>query len=61
MKFYISSAYLNTREIVEVAKVADDLGDDGIGIPDHIVNLETLRTLYIHPPHRLEVSTSGRP
>ena len=26
MKFYISSAYLNTREIVEVAKAADDLG-----------------------------------
>ncbi|MGA8548173.1 MAG: TIGR03619 family F420-dependent LLM class oxidoreductase [Mycobacterium sp.] len=46
MKFYISSAYLNTREIVEVAKVADDLGYDGIGIPDHIVNLETLSTPY---------------
>ena len=46
MKFYISSAYLNTREIVEVAKAADDLGYDGIGIPDHIVNLETLGTPY---------------
>ncbi|MFY9764076.1 MAG: LLM class flavin-dependent oxidoreductase, partial [Mycobacterium sp.] len=46
MKFYISSAYLNTREIVEVAKAADDLGYDGIGIPDHIVNLETLITPY---------------
>lgn len=46
MKFYISSAFLNTREIVEVARVADDLGYDGIGIPDHIVNLETLNTPY---------------
>jgi len=46
MKFYISSAYLNTREIVEVARAADDLGYDGIGIPDHIVNLETLSTPY---------------
>ena len=46
MKFYISSAYLNTREIVEVAKAADDLGYDGIGIPDHIVNLETLSIPY---------------
>ena len=44
MKFYISSAFPNTREIVEIAKVADDLGDDGMGIPDHIVNLETLNT-----------------
>ncbi len=44
MKYYISSAFLNTREIVEVAKAADDLGYDGIGIPDHIVDLETLAT-----------------
>jgi probable F420-dependent oxidoreductase len=46
MKFYISSAFLNTGEIVEVAKAADDLGYDGIGIPDHVVNLETLATPY---------------
>jgi probable F420-dependent oxidoreductase len=46
MKFYISSAFLNTKEIVEVAKAADDLGYDGIGIPDHVVNLETLVTPY---------------
>ena len=31
MKFYISSAFLNTREIIEIAKAADDLGYHGIG------------------------------
>lgn len=46
MKYYISTAFLNTREIVEVAKAADELGYDGIGIPDHVVNLETLATPY---------------
>jgi len=46
MKFYVSSAYLNTREIVEIARAADELGYDGIGIPDHVVNLETLSTPY---------------
>ena len=46
MKFYISSAFLNTREIIAIAKAADDLGYDGIGIPDHVVNLETLDTPY---------------
>jgi probable F420-dependent oxidoreductase len=46
MKYYISSAFLNTREIVEIAKAADELGYDGIGIPDHVVNLETLGTPY---------------
>ncbi|WP_375488908.1 TIGR03619 family F420-dependent LLM class oxidoreductase [uncultured Mycobacterium sp.] len=46
MKYYISTAFLNTQEIVEVAKAADELGYDGIGIPDHVVNLETLATPY---------------
>ena len=46
MKYYISSAFLNTREIVEIAEAADELGYDGIGIPDHVVNLETLATPY---------------
>jgi probable F420-dependent oxidoreductase len=46
MKYYISSAFLSTHEIVEVARAADDLGYDGIAIPDHIVNLETLKTPY---------------
>jgi len=46
MRFYVSSAFLDTREIIEVAKTADELGYDGIAIPDHIVNLETLDTPY---------------
>ncbi len=46
MKYYISTGYLDTREIVEIAKAADDLGYDGLGIPEHVVNLETLKTPY---------------
>lgn len=46
MKFYVSSAFLNTREIIEIARAADELGYYGIGIPDHVVNFETLDTPY---------------
>ena len=46
MKFYVSTAFLDTSEVVEIAKAADDLGYDGMGIPDHVVNLETLQTPY---------------
>lgn len=46
MKFYVSSAFLNTGEIVEIARAADELGYEGIAIPDHVVNLETLATPY---------------
>ncbi len=46
MKLYISTAFRETKEAVEIAKAADDLGYDGVGIPDHIVNLETLATPY---------------
>ena len=33
-------------EVVDVARAADELGYDGMGIPDHVVNLETLATPY---------------
>lgn len=46
LKFYVSVAFLQTREVVEIAKAADDLGYEGLGIPDHVVNLETLATPY---------------
>ena len=46
MKFYVSTAFLDTSEVVEIAKAADDLGYDGMGIPDHVINLETLQTPY---------------
>ena len=46
MRFYVSTAFLDTNEVVEVARAADDLGYDGMGIPDHVINLETLETPY---------------
>src|ERR1700742_2800968 len=46
MKFYVSTAFLDTSEVVEIAKAADDLGYDCMGIPDHVINLETLQTPY---------------
>ena len=46
MKFYVSSAFSDTAEIVEIAKAAEDLGYQGMAIPDHVVNLETLSTPY---------------
>jgi len=46
VKFYVSTAFLDTTEIVEIAKAAEDLGYEGVAIPDHVVNLETLATPY---------------
>ena len=46
MRVYVSTAFLDTREAIEIARAADELGYDGIGIPDHVVNLETLKTPY---------------
>lgn len=50
MKFYVSSAFLDTSEIVEIARAADELGYEGIAVPDHVVNLETLATPYPYTP-----------
>ncbi len=46
MKFYVSTAFLDVAEVVDIARAADELGYDGMGIPDHVVNLETLATPY---------------
>lgn len=46
MKFYISSGFLHIDEIAEIARAADELGYDGMGVPDHVINLETLATPY---------------
>ncbi|GFG55137.1 LLM class F420-dependent oxidoreductase [Mycolicibacterium agri] len=46
MKFYVSTAFRETNEAIEIARAADDLGYSGIGIPDHVVNIETLSTPY---------------
>ena len=50
MRFYVSSAFLQAGEIIEIAKAADELGYEGIAIPDHVVNLETLSTPYPYTP-----------
>ncbi|MBX7453207.1 TIGR03619 family F420-dependent LLM class oxidoreductase [Mycolicibacterium sp. 3033] len=46
MRIYVSVAFQDTREAIDIARAADELGYDGIGIPDHVVNLETLQTPY---------------
>lgn len=46
MKYYISTAFRESKEAIEIARAADDLGYSGVGIPDHVVNLETLSTPY---------------
>jgi len=50
MRFYVSSAFLHADEIVEIARAADELGYEGMAIPDHVVNLETLTTPYPYTP-----------
>ncbi|WP_193047314.1 TIGR03619 family F420-dependent LLM class oxidoreductase [Mycolicibacterium baixiangningiae] len=46
MKYYVSPAFVDTSEIVDIARAADELGYDGLGVPDHVVNLESLDTPY---------------
>lgn len=46
MKYYVSTGFVDTTEIIEIARAAEDLGYDGLGIPEHVINLETLATPY---------------
>lgn len=46
MKFYVSTGFLPTHDIMALAVAADELGYDGLGIPDHVVNFAELATSY---------------
>jgi probable F420-dependent oxidoreductase len=46
VKVYVSTGFLPTDEIVALAKAADELGYDGLGVPDHVVNFAELKTPY---------------
>ncbi|MBC9733722.1 TIGR03619 family F420-dependent LLM class oxidoreductase [Nocardioides marmotae] len=46
MRFAISTAFLPVTELPAIARAADELGYDALAIPDHVVDLETLRTPY---------------
>jgi probable F420-dependent oxidoreductase len=46
VRFSISTAFLPTDQLVPIAQAADDLGYDSLAMPDHVVDLETLRTPY---------------
>jgi probable F420-dependent oxidoreductase len=50
VRFSISTAYLPTDQLVPIARAADELGYDSLAIPDHVVDLETLRTPYPYTP-----------
>ncbi|GGO76348.1 TIGR03619 family F420-dependent LLM class oxidoreductase [Nocardioides deserti] len=46
MRFAISTAFLPVSELTAIARAADELGYDALAVPDHVVDLETLRTPY---------------
>lgn len=50
MRFSINTAFMPTDQLVPIARAADELGYHGIAVPDHVVDLETLRTPYPYTP-----------
>ena len=46
MKYYISTVFLRTRDVIEIATAANELGYHGLAIADHVVNMEQLSSRY---------------
>lgn len=46
MKFAISTAWIPHDELLPIARAADELGYHALALPDHIVDIETIRTPY---------------
>src|SRR3954468_9596682 len=50
MRFAISLAFQPVDQLLALAREADACGYDALGIPDHVVDLETLATPYPYTP-----------
>ena len=46
MNYYISTVFLRTRDVIEIATAANELGYHGLAIADHVVNMEQLSSRY---------------
>ncbi|WP_370246714.1 TIGR03619 family F420-dependent LLM class oxidoreductase [Nocardioides sp.] len=50
MRFSIVTAFQPTEHLIPLARAADELGYHAISVPDHVVDLEELRTPYPYTP-----------
>ncbi|OBF36197.1 LLM class F420-dependent oxidoreductase [Mycobacterium sp. ACS1612] len=46
MKYYLSTVFLRSRDVLEVAAAADEIGFHGLAIADHVVNIEQISSRY---------------
>jgi probable F420-dependent oxidoreductase len=46
VRYYISTVFLRTRDVLEIATAANELGYHGLAIADHVVNIEQLSSRY---------------
>ena len=56
MKFWCATAFMNTTELVHIAKLLDQAGYHGLMISDHLVYPQDLQSKYPYSPH-----PDGRP
>jgi len=56
MKFWCSTAFMKSDELVEVAKMLDQAGYHGVMVSDHVVYPKDLQSKYPYSPH-----PDGRP
>ena len=50
MKFWLATAFLDTNEMVDVARVADGLGYHGVFVSDHVFYPKDIRSPYPYSP-----------
>ena len=56
MKFWCSTAFMNTPQLPEVARMLDEAGYYGALISDHVIYPQELKSPYPYSPH-----PDGRP
>ena len=56
MKFWASTAFMRSDELIDVARMLDDAGYHGVMVSDHVCYPRELKSPYPYSPH-----DDGRP
>jgi probable F420-dependent oxidoreductase len=56
MRFWVATAFMDTRQLVAVSRLLDDAGYHGLMVSDHLVYPKQLTSKYPYSPHE-----DGRP
>src|SRR5258706_16082980 len=50
VKYWLNVGFLETEQLIPIARAAEELGYEGLSLPDHLVHPSRLESIYPYSP-----------